>query len=111
MLNKPVLGGAGFLLIKLALGAEKLLTNHQIWRTVLMIFNLIFWRFDMPDKQRYGVCCSCQSAHPVRRLGGVKEECVPADERNVTAWFVMEIHDCAGTHCNGSETEPQVLVD
>lgn len=63
---------------------------------------------------REGVCCTCQSTHPVRHKGrgadddllGFRDE----DFDGEAGEWVMDTHDAFGSHCDGSGTMPQALV-
>ena len=62
---------------------------------------------------REGVCCSCQSIHPVRpsRVDPETSDlCEGFDELEDAERFVMDIHDVFGSHCDGSGTMPQALI-
>ena len=53
-----------------------------------------------------GVCCSCQSLHPVRRRHGRMEYAEPE------FYYVMDDHFFPGTNeqCEGVGTIPQAIV-
>lgn len=63
-------------------------------------------------RQREGVCCSCESVHPVR-IG--REKSVDlyegfGDFEDELGQYVMDTHDAFGQFCEGSGTMPQLLI-
>ena len=64
--------------------------------------------------KREGVCCTCQSVHPVRPNRHTSDDPFGFNEEldldgEVGEW-VMDTHDAFGSHCEGSGTMPQALV-
>jgi hypothetical protein len=60
-----------------------------------------------------GVCCECQSVHPVRPARRRDDLDLDIDEDNdlgPVGDYVMDIHDFYGSHCDGSGEMPQALV-
>lgn len=65
------------------------------------------------NTQRFGVCCECQSVHPVRsarRSGFCDDEvydCTDSEEFE----YVMDAHQPFGERwCDGEGTNPQALI-
>ena len=66
----------------------------------------------------YGVCCSCQGLHPVRRSDTVSEADMDEDFGSLgydcEELYVMAPHLAFGDHgpeCSGVGTVPQVIPD
>lgn len=63
---------------------------------------------------REGVCCTCQSVHPVRSSSQTSDNLFGFDEGfdldGETGEWVMDTHDAFGSHCKGSGTMPQAVL-
>lgn len=64
--------------------------------------------------KREGICCECQSRHPVRPKRHRTDDLCDFDEDfgtdgTVGEW-VMDTHDAFGSHCEGSGTMPQAVI-
>jgi len=68
-----------------------------------------------------GICCVCQSQNPVRESSDEVRRLMAEDEgwteiSDIEAalgeeiFYVMDIHDFCGQHCEGSGQTPQALV-
>jgi len=62
-----------------------------------------------------GVCCTCQSIHPLRPSKTSREDVGhPMTDRDldgeIVDW-VMDTHDAWGEPCEGSGTQPQAVVN
>lgn len=56
-----------------------------------------------------GICCDCQLEHPVRPNNhGID---IFDDEDDAVDEWVMDDHDAFGSHCEGSGTVPQAIVN
>ena len=59
-----------------------------------------------------GVCCECQSVHPIRmKRRTADEHDLDADnDLGPAGGYVMDIHDAWGSHCDGSGAMPQTVL-
>ena len=67
----------------------------------------------MSEKTRDGVCCECQSVHPLRTVSDKELDdsgfARDYDDDSIGKWVLAD-HDAYGSHCDGSGTMPQTLV-
>lgn len=69
----------------------------------------------MAEKKKEGVCCECQKVNPLRPSNANPDgEDNPftriPDDDEVESW-VMDTHEAFGSHCNGSGTMPQAVLN
>lgn len=60
-----------------------------------------------------GVCCECQTTHPVHPARSLREREMDLEEDDSdgeVGGYVMDIHDAWGSHCDGSGTMPQAVL-
>lgn len=68
----------------------------------------------MPERLE-GVCCTCQSRHPVRHAtkghNGLLDGFDDVDDyEGESGGYLMASHDAFGSFCEGSGTMPQAIV-
>ena len=62
-----------------------------------------------------GICCTCQSRHPVKRdlkyISSERDETEDGPSFDVVPSYLMKSHYAFGRYCEGSGTTPQAILD